>query len=190
MNPTLEGSTLRGTDRRIGVVTGPGSLRFERVLPGPIERVWSFLTATEKMALWMASGTIDARVGGKFEWHCDYGMDQPGGPGAGEKAPVVHGEILEWDPPRRLRTTWDYSGCANASGDGTITELTYELFPRGDRVLLVLTHTLLPNLNDIRAALAGWHLHLDILADVLAGKAPAPFWKTHQQLEAVYREGV
>lgn len=31
-----------------GVVTEPGTVRFERVLPGPIERVWAYLTESEK----------------------------------------------------------------------------------------------------------------------------------------------
>ncbi|WP_234274916.1 hypothetical protein [Billgrantia zhangzhouensis] len=31
------------------------SIRFERLLPGPIERVWAFLTESDKRGLWLAS---------------------------------------------------------------------------------------------------------------------------------------
>lgn len=31
-----------------GVVTEPGTVRIQRVLPGPIERVWAYLTESEK----------------------------------------------------------------------------------------------------------------------------------------------
>ena len=32
------------------------AVRFERLLPGPIERVWSYLTDSEKRGKWLASG--------------------------------------------------------------------------------------------------------------------------------------
>ena len=32
----------------------------------------------------------------------------------------------------------------------------------------------------------GWHTHLDILVDVLEGREPKAFWKTHTALEAEY----
>ena len=66
----------------------PGTLQFTRLLPGPIERVWSYLTEPEKTALWIASGTIDLRVGGRYEWRCDYGLDQAAGGKGHDRAPV------------------------------------------------------------------------------------------------------
>ena len=173
---------------RYGAIIAPGTIRFERLLPGPLERVWSYLTEPEKTALWIASGTIDLRVGGKCEWHCDYGLDQAPGSEAQNEAPVVYGEILELDPPRLFRAIWDASECSHTSQDGTITEITYELIPHGEQVRLVLTHSRLPNIKDIRSALAGWHLHLDILVDVLNGRTPPPFWETHEKLERVYQD--
>lgn len=178
----------QGLADRYGVIVAPGTIRFERMLPGPIERVWSYITEPDKTALWIASGTIDLRVGGSCEWHCDYGLDQASGDKAHDKAPVVYGEILELDPPRLFRAMWDASECSNTSQDGAITEITYELTPRGGEVLLVLTHRRLPNIEDIRSALAGWHLHLDILVDVLNGRTPSPFWETHEYLESVYQD--
>ena len=39
-------------------------VRFERTLPGPIERVWEFLTTPERLPLWFGHGTIEPRAGG------------------------------------------------------------------------------------------------------------------------------
>lgn len=50
-----------------GVVTQPGTVRLERLLPGPIERVWDYLTDSKKRGTWFASGPIELRVGGKVE---------------------------------------------------------------------------------------------------------------------------
>ena len=45
-----------------GVVLESGAVRFERLLPGPVERVWSYLTQSEKRGTWLASGQIEPRV--------------------------------------------------------------------------------------------------------------------------------
>src|SRR5688572_17308230 len=47
-----------------GVVTAPDTVRIERLLPGPIQRVWDYLTESELRGKWFASGELDARVGG------------------------------------------------------------------------------------------------------------------------------
>ena len=44
---------------KYGVVIAPNTIRFERLLPGPIERVWAYLTESEKRAKWLASGAMD-----------------------------------------------------------------------------------------------------------------------------------
>ncbi len=50
-----------------GIVTEAGAVRFERLLPGPIERVWAYLTDPEKRATWLAAGPMELRVGGPVE---------------------------------------------------------------------------------------------------------------------------
>ena len=37
-----------------GTLIGNNSIRFERLLPGPIERVWAYLVEPDKRALWLA----------------------------------------------------------------------------------------------------------------------------------------
>lgn len=52
-----------------GVIPEPGTVRFERLLPGPIERVWAFLTESDKRGTWLASGEMELRVGGRVALH-------------------------------------------------------------------------------------------------------------------------
>jgi uncharacterized protein YndB with AHSA1/START domain len=47
-----------------GEVVEQGSVRFQRLLPGPIERVWDYLTDSKLRASWFAGGTLEQRVGG------------------------------------------------------------------------------------------------------------------------------
>ena len=54
-------------NKKYGIFTAPGIIRFERLLPGPIERVWAYLTESEKRSRWLASGEMDIRIGGRVE---------------------------------------------------------------------------------------------------------------------------
>ncbi len=175
-----------------GVVTAPGTIVFKRLLPGPIERVWDYITNPEKTVLWMGSGKFDLKVGGLCEWHCDYAFNLE--PEIRKRhngvIPVIYGRVLELDPPRLFKLTWDYSGCPNTSQDGSGSAIQFELIPQGSEVLMILTHSGMPNNNDVRAALAGWHVHIDILSDKLSDRPSAPFLATHEALVQAYAERV
>jgi uncharacterized protein YndB with AHSA1/START domain len=43
-----------------GIITEAGAIRFERLLPGPIERVWAYITDSSKRATWLAEGADGA----------------------------------------------------------------------------------------------------------------------------------
>ena len=79
----------------------------------------------------------------------------------------------------------------NLLGNDTYTwggdsDVTFELTPKDAGVLLVLTHRRLPSRDRMLSIAAGWHAHLGILSDRLAGREPRPFWSTHSKLEAEY----
>jgi hypothetical protein len=74
----------------------------------------------------------------------------------------------QWDPPRTLAYTWP--------GDGGSSEVTFELFPDGGDVLLVLTHTRLADDDTMIMVASGWDTHLGILIDRLEGRDPRGFW--------------
>jgi uncharacterized protein YndB with AHSA1/START domain len=133
----------------------PG-VRLERALPGPIERVWEHLTNTELLHAWFGEkSNIEPRQGGAVRL-----MDGH-----------IRGVVTQWQPPRRLSYTWNVF----APGDPPDAVSAYPesylmltLEPRGDEVLLVLTH--LPVLERFEKQSAmGWHTFLDILSDTLEG---------------------
>lgn len=66
------------------------------------------------------------------------------------------------------------------------SEVTFELAPRGDRTLIVITHRRLADRDEKIGVASGWHAHLGILIDLLHGVAPQPFWPTHTRLEQEY----
>jgi uncharacterized protein YndB with AHSA1/START domain len=152
----------------------PSTIRFERLLPGPIERVWAYLTESDKRATWLAAGEFDLRVGGRIELHFDNESltDEtapPGAMGAGKHS--AEGKITRLEPPRLLAHTWSWQG-----GE---SEVTYELTPKGKDVLITIHHKL-PDEPGIKVAVGGgWAVHAGILADRLGGVKPRPFWSTH-----------
>jgi uncharacterized protein YndB with AHSA1/START domain len=169
-----------------GVVTEPRTLRLERVLPGPIERVWAYLTESEKRGKWLAFGDMETREGGqvKLVFHSTK-LSAYDGPtperfkkheGSGFEA-----RILRYEPPRLLSYTW---------GGKADSEVSFELTPQGNDVLLVLTHSLLPNRQTMMSVSSGWHAHLGILSALLEGREPGPFWSEIERLEAEYEQRI
>jgi uncharacterized protein YndB with AHSA1/START domain len=169
-----------------GIVTAPGTMRFERVLPGPIERIWAYLVESEKRGKWLAFGRMEPRVGAPVELsfrHSELSAEVEAPPEkykAMEHGATTRGRITRFEPPRILGYTWDEG---SKSGD---SEVTFELSPRDDKVLLVLTHRRLADRTAMLSVAGGWHVHLDILADLLADRPPQPFWSKLARVEADY----
>jgi len=161
-----------------GVLIEPATLRIQRLLPGPIERVWAWLTQSDLRRRWLAAGDMDMKAGAPFElvWRNDELTDPPGqkpeGFGSEHR---MQSQIIALDPPRELTFTW------NGSGD-----VTFALEPQGDDVLLTITHRRLPNRDMLLKVSAGWHMHLDILAARAREQEPAPFWDGWLRLKEDY----
>lgn len=181
-----EGTTERSENARLGEVIAPGTLRFERVLPGPAERVWEYLTDSERRGTWLASGEMELRPGGSMElrfFHADLTPHKERVPkrfAELENGAVSYGRVTECDAPRLLTFTW-------SEDDGDYSEVTTELSARDGDVLLRLTHHGLKERELVDVA-SGWHTHLGILVDRLEGRNPQPFWTTHSTLEEMYRQ--
>ena len=172
------------TDRDFGVALDPSTLRFERVLPGPVERVWSYLTQADKLAKWIATPKSDVRAGATVEFTWDHSKLSPHKEPTPERYKQYQGETSRWrvtrfDPPRALSVIWD-------EGTESESEMTFELTPRGNEVVLVLTHERIPKTEAINETAGGWHTHLAILSDNLAGRVPRPFWETHAAVQEEY----
>jgi uncharacterized protein YndB with AHSA1/START domain len=154
------------------------TVRLERMLPGPIERVWAYLTESEKRKTWLGSGVFDLRVGGKADIHFDHSNITSEKAPDGHKAHECGGTITRIDPPRLLAFTF---GAA-----GPDSEVTFELETRGKGVLLVITHRRIASRTAMVSVAGGWDAHVGILEDRLNGEAPRPFWSEHARLKKVY----
>ena len=161
-----------------GVLTEPATLKIQRLLPGPIERVWAYLTQSDLRRQWLAAGQMEMTVGAPVElvWRNDELSDPPGlrPPGFPEEH-RLQSRITELDPPRRLAIAWGNTG-----------GVTFELEPRGDRVLLTVIHRRVPDRATLLNVSAGWHMHLDTLAAQAAGRNPQPFWEGWTRLKGDY----
>lgn len=173
---------MSGNGRDYGIVTAPGTVRLERLLPGSPERIWTYLTDSEKRGKWLAPGEMELRVGGRVTLnflHADLSSEKevPGKYKGLECGHTMHGTITRCEPPRVLAYTWAHPADS---------EVTFELFPRGDKTLLVITHVRLGERGSMLNVAAGWHTHVGILEDQLMGAEPRPFWATHARLVAEY----
>ncbi|MEO8029918.1 MAG: SRPBCC family protein [Gemmatimonadota bacterium] len=157
----------------------PSTVRFERLLPGPIERVWAYITESKKRATWLAAGEFDLKVGGKIELNFDNASlpnDVVTPAQAGRH--TFHGQITRFEPFRVLAHTWDW--------DGKPSDVLYELTPKGKDVLLTITHQIPDDTNMKRGISGGWVVHTGILADLLNGVEPRPFFTTHARIKQDY----
>jgi uncharacterized protein YndB with AHSA1/START domain len=174
-----DGKPRHGADE-YGAVSGRGTFRIERVLPGPIERVWTYLTDPEKRRKWLASGKMDLRVGGRVELRFRFSELSPDQTPSGQASEChVNGHITRIDSPHLLSYTW---------GDQPeASEVTFELFPHGQDVLLVITHRRLGDRGTMVSVASGWHTHLGILTDHLSGQQVRPFWPTKIRMATEYK---
>jgi uncharacterized protein YndB with AHSA1/START domain len=161
-----------------GVLTGPTTLKIQRLLPGPLDRVWAYLTDGDLRRKWLAAGPMELKVGAPFEliWRNDELSSAPVNRPAGFPEELhMKSRITEVDPPRKLSFTWEGSG-----------DVTFELERQGDEVLLTVIHRRLPDRDTLLKVAAGWHTHLDVWAARAAGKEPEPFWEGWSRLREEY----
>jgi uncharacterized protein YndB with AHSA1/START domain len=93
----------------------------------PPEKVWRALTQADLLARWLMPNDMVATVGHKFRFQSD---PAPGFDG------VVHCQVLEVTPPKRLRLTWVggpldtvVTWTLTPTATGTKLQVTQEGFP-------------------------------------------------------------
>ncbi|WP_293858486.1 SRPBCC domain-containing protein [Steroidobacter sp.] len=134
-----------------GDISTASCVTFTRLLPGPIERVWSYIAEPEKLPAWFGEGaTIEARQGGKVSLMNGH----------------IRGVVTQWLPPHKLVYTWNVFEPAAADDAASAypeSYPTFELEPYSDGVLLTFKH--FPVLERFVAQNAmGWHTMLDIMS--------------------------
>lgn len=138
------------------------SLRFERLLTHPPERVWRALTEDDELALWFPARIDGAREPGatlRFVFPPKAGQVPADSTDEGATMP---GQMLVFDPPSVLEYEW--------LGD----VLRWELDPRGENTLLTFSHTFADKARAARDA-SGWDICLASLGSLLAGVPAEPF---------------
>jgi uncharacterized protein YndB with AHSA1/START domain len=162
-----------------GEVIEPNTLRIQRRLPGPAERVWEYLIDSDKRRQWLAAGDMDLRQGAQFAlvWRNDELENAGQRPEGFDAEHRIESVITEIEPPHKLSYTFGNAG-----------EVTFELERAGDDVLLTLTHRRLPGREMMTKVAAGWHAHLDVLDAKLAGTSPKPFWENMASLRSEYEQ--
>ena len=170
--------TQVATTAPYGTLGEDATLTLERLLPGSIDRVWSYLIESDLRRQWLAAGTMEMRVGAPVElvWRNSELTDDSGTrPEEFGGEHRMESEITELDPPNRLSISWGSTG-----------GVTFELEPVGDMVRFTVTHRRIPDRSIMLNVSAGWHAHLDVLAARLAGEEPAPFWDNWSRLKEEY----
>ena len=168
-----------------GDFSTPGEVRLVRLLPGPIERVWGFLTDPEKRARWFCGGVLEQKAGGQVVFamvHKNLAPNET--PPAGyakvqDPGVTFEGRVLRCERPRLLVYTFGSKK----------SEVTFELTPQGRQVLLVLTHrTRGSETKELGNYASGWHTHLALLVAVAQGTRRPSFWSLFSRLEAHYEK--
>lgn len=170
--------TSSGFNDLRGTLADAQTLKIQRRLPGPIERVWSYLADSELRRQWLASGTMNLQPGASFElvWRNDElsssAAERPDGFTAESRATC---QFVSVEPPRHMRYTWPGVG-----------EVSIELEAVGDEVMLTLTHRQLVGEGLILNVCAGWHAHLARLIALVEGHTPPSLWSTWKRLRKDY----
>ena len=127
-------------------VDGRPAVRFERIYPQPVERVWQAVTEPAEMRHWFPSPEVshDARAGGSITLSAD-----PYAPDAKTS------RVLTWDPPHGFAFEWQDD------------ELHFTLTEHEEGCRLVLVNLLSTSGASARNG-AGWEMclgHLDRVVD-------------------------
>jgi uncharacterized protein YndB with AHSA1/START domain len=163
------------------------TVRFERLLPGPMERVWEYLTDSEKRGKWLASGAMPPRAGADFTMTFAHASLSPNKAPTPEKfrqyEPSVDSKhkVLKYEPTRFLSISW--GGTAEGA-----SEVDFELTPEGNKVRLVITHRRLGGRDEMVSVSGGWHTHLAILEEKLNDRVPPSFWTLFGDIESQYEQ--
>ena len=123
------------------------ALRFEVIYPHSPAKVWRVLTTREHLARWLMENDFAPEVGRTFQFRA-----QPVGGWDG----IVHGQVLELEPERRLVLAW--------KSNVIDTKVTFLLEPVAGGTRLTLLHTGFEGFKPFMTSFIlgmGWKGHLN-----------------------------
>jgi uncharacterized protein YndB with AHSA1/START domain len=165
-------------------IVTPQTLRFERLLDAPIDRVWLFLVDPDLRARWFMGGPTEPEVGGAIGMTMQHDRLSDDAVPTPERYRSYLGHcwaerITRFEPPHVLAFTWE---------NGAAGEVTFELSEADGQTRLVLTHAGLRGRDDALDFGGGWHSHLAALQRRIMGAAVPDFWALHAQAEVAVHE--
>lgn len=146
------------------------SVRLERHLNATPDEVWKLLTEPSLLAGWLhARVEIEPQAGGALTLNFQ------------NTASTIRGEITRYEAPSLLEYIWTFD-------EETPSVVRFELEPdqSGAGTHLRLTHRLLSDAQ-LSMHAAGWHYHLELLAQQIAGEPTEWLWPRFEELLAQYR---
>ncbi len=146
----------------VTVKDGRMQVVFHRRFAKPVAKVWAALTTPERLQDWFGAAEVDLRIGGKLRLSFSNGGSMELG-------------ITRVEPPHTLAWSWTI--------EGQETSVLFELAPDGDGCQLTLTHSGIGAYGRGAGVRAGWHAHLEGLADSLEEGRVTP-WAVKEQREA------
>jgi uncharacterized protein YndB with AHSA1/START domain len=164
----------RGGRRILGslrTADGEGIVRMEDRFDTDIEDLWSALTDPRRLARWHSEVKGDLRLGGTFSRRSSDGEST--------------GRVDACDPPRRLLVTLRDADPQPGQPEETVIEAT--LTSDGDGTVLVVEERGLP-LPLLPAYGAGVQIHVENLANHIAGREPADAEARWDELLPAYRD--
>jgi uncharacterized protein YndB with AHSA1/START domain len=137
---------LEPADGSLRTIDGRDVLKYERRLEHSVERVWHAITQPAEIVQWLAEADLEPVAGGRvvLRWLNT------------SQRTVARGTVSVFEPPRLLELDTDVHGI-----------LRWELEEEGDGCRLVFTASLPGEVEPNLRVLAGWHMHLDHLAEAL-----------------------
>lgn len=168
-------TTPQITEESYGKLVAPKTIEIQRLLPGPIERVWDYLTKSELREQWLASGHMPQAQGAAFKMTWPLARFSGALPEGMPAEHTLDSRIAAYEPPRKVAFTWS---------DGSI--VSFELAPAGNRVLLKMIHKDLSSRGMMVGICTGWHTHMDRLVAIVSGGKPDVFWDEWKARKSEY----
>jgi uncharacterized protein YndB with AHSA1/START domain len=143
---------MTDANESLGTLTRVGTHfqgRLERLFEQDQNSVWAMLTVPEKLAEWLAPGTIELRLGGAAKLNFT------------DSGTVIDSTVTAIDPPRLLEYSWSSPG-------EPARPVRWETQATGNGTRLTLSVGV-PQNEDIARACAGWEAHLMMLLAAIEG---------------------
>ncbi len=158
---------MTATHEELGVLRRVGASlegRLERHIEHDQQTVWHMLTRPERLAEWLAPGTIELRLGGTAKLNFT------------DSGTVIDSQVTAFEAPRLIEYSWSSPG-------EPARPVRWETQALEGATRLTLTVSV-PQNEDIARACAGWEAHLMMLLAAIEGvpmKFPFECFKTTRE---------